>query len=163
MSKETKYSTIAEEVLSAVGGAANVSSLMHCATRLRFVLVDEARADLDAIKAVRGVMGVTRSGGQTQVIIGTDVPEVYAAIQGLGVTGESSSGADEGGKKGLTKVFDIIAGVFTPIIFALAGAGMLKGLLILATTAGWLSTESGTYTILYAAPKIGRASCRERV
>lgn len=151
MSKETKYSTIAEEVLSAVGGAANVSSLMHCATRLRFVLVDEARADLDAIKAVRGVMGVTRSGGQTQVIIGTDVPEVYAAIQGLGVTGESSSGADEGGKKGLTKVFDIIAGVFTPIIFALAGAGMLKGLLILATTAGWLSTESGTYTILYAA------------
>ncbi len=151
MSKETKYSTIAEEVLSAVGGAANVSSLMHCATRLRFVLVDEARADLDAIKAVHGVMGVTRSGGQTQVIIGTDVPEVYAAIQGLGVTGESSSGADEGGKKGLTKVFDIIAGVFTPIIFALAGAGMLKGLLILATTAGWLSTESGTYTILYAA------------
>ena len=61
MSKETKYSTIAEEVLSAVGGAANVSSLMHCATRLRFVLVDEARADLDAIKAVREMMGVTRS------------------------------------------------------------------------------------------------------
>ena len=49
----------------------------HCATRLRFNLIDEAIADTEALKNTEGVVGVVSKGGQYQVIIGSDVPQVY--------------------------------------------------------------------------------------
>ena len=61
---------IAEQVLAAVGGKANVSSVTHCMTRLRFVLVDESKAaDDKTLEAIAGVLKVIRAGGQVQVVI----------------------------------------------------------------------------------------------
>ncbi len=55
-------------------------SLVHCATRLRFVLKDEAKADKEKLEKTDGIITVKQSGGQFQVVVGNKVPEVYSAI-----------------------------------------------------------------------------------
>ena len=75
------HSELAKQLLPAIGGEANIAGLTHCATRLRFTLKDESLADEATVKAIKGVLGVARSGGQFQVIIGPEVPKAYAAIQ----------------------------------------------------------------------------------
>ena len=69
MAKKEDYGVLAEQILSLVGGAENVSNATHCATRLRFNLKDESKADTDAIKGLSGVVGVAQANGQYQVII----------------------------------------------------------------------------------------------
>ena len=74
------YKSLAEMILQNVGGSGNVSGLTHCATRLRFNLKDESKANTDTLKKTKGVMGVVSSGGQYQVIIGSDVASVYKPL-----------------------------------------------------------------------------------
>ena len=71
------YKKLAGEILNYVGGEKNVAQVTHCATRLRFNLVDEKKANADALKSTKGVMGVVSSGGQFQVIIGNEVADFY--------------------------------------------------------------------------------------
>ncbi|WP_052646805.1 glucose PTS transporter subunit EIIB [Paenibacillus terrae] len=75
-----KYEKLAQQVIEKIGGEKNVSSLSHCQTRLRFVLNDDKKADIEGIKKLEGVANVVESGGQFQVIIGTQVEEVYEEI-----------------------------------------------------------------------------------
>lgn len=75
---------IAADVLGAVGGKENVKGVVHCMTRLRFTLKDESAVNDDAVKAVDGVAGLQKMGGQYQVIVGTNVPEVYSELCKLG-------------------------------------------------------------------------------
>jgi PTS system beta-glucosides-specific IIC component len=150
------YDDLASGVLAGVGGTSNVDSLVHCATRLRFTLKDDGKADVARLKQLSGVINVLQSGGQTQVVIGNAVPEVYAAVVRTGGITEAGddSGSSGGGRKNrnIAAAFvDMISGIFAPVLAAMAGAGILKGLLILATTLSWTTDTSGTYTILYAA------------
>ncbi|WP_369676566.1 PTS transporter subunit EIIB, partial [Enterococcus faecium] len=94
------YAKTAAGVLAGVGGEDNVSSLVHCATRLRFVLKDEAKADGAAVKATPGVITVAQAGGQYQVVIGNDVPEVFAEIGKISRFGGGETSAAESGPKG---------------------------------------------------------------
>lgn len=143
------YKSLAKTILKDVGGKENVVSFTHCATRLRFNLKDDAKVDKNRLEATRGVMGVVNKGGQFQVIIGSDVPNVYRELNMLG----SFEGAD--GKKdehddrsALSKVLDTIAGIFTPIIPAITGAGILKAFMALLVAFGWIDKTSQTYNIL---------------
>ena len=77
------YKSMAAEILKNVGGEKNVSHFEHCSTRLRFSLADPAKANLEALKKINGVMGVVMK-GQCQVIIGNNVIEVYEEIMKLG-------------------------------------------------------------------------------
>ncbi|OOM76700.1 PTS system beta-glucoside-specific EIIBCA component [Clostridium puniceum] len=85
------YKKLASTILEKVGGEKNVISVGHCATRLRFNLKDDKKADTDFLKNLKGVVGVVNKGGQYQVVIGSDVRDVYKAILDLGSfnTGES--------------------------------------------------------------------------
>lgn len=143
------YELLAKSILESVGGEKNVSHLTHCATRLRFNLKDSTKANVEKLKKTKGVMGVVDKGGQFQVIIGSDVASVYKELLKLGdfqsLSGKSTSG-DE--KKGIANVFEIISGIFTPILPPLTAAGMLKAMLVLLTTFGVMSKESQTYYIL---------------
>lgn len=141
------YENLAKQILKNVGGQENVSNLTHCATRLRFNLKDLSKANTEAIKKTKGVMGVVDKGAQYQVIIGSDVSSVYKEMLKLGDF-KGSDSKNDGEKKGLDKVFDIIAGTFTPILPPLTAAGMLKAVLVLLTTFGLMSKESQTYYIL---------------
>lgn len=150
------YSKTAAGVLDGVGGEQNVQSVVHCATRLRFVLRDEAKADEKAIRSVPGVITTAQAGGQYQVVIGNDVPEVYAALgkisslAGSGRSGGSTPATDAPKGNLFNRFIAMISSIFTPVLWALAGTGLLKAFLAAAATFGWIDTTSSTYTVLYA-------------
>lgn len=145
----------AKEILDAVGGNDNVNNVVHCVTRLRFNLKDMKSPNKEEIKNIDGVLTVVESGGQFQVVIGNEVPKVYEAlVQQMGGTHSMAVNADSeaaGEKKGLFSRFvDVISGVFMPVVGVLSAAGILKGLLALFVTLGWLTEEMSTYKILFA-------------
>lgn len=150
------YDDLARNIAKYVGGAQNVNSLFHCATRLRFKVKDTGKVDKKRLEQLQGVISVIESGGQIQVVIGNHVADVYeAVISNTDIKGQEGSGtgaSDSGEKKNLLNVFmETVSGIFAPILTAMCGAGMLKGILILLTTVGLLTADSGTYRILYAA------------
>ncbi|XOS90410.1 beta-glucoside-specific PTS transporter subunit IIABC [Brevibacillus laterosporus] len=143
---------VAKEIVALVGGKENIAHVTHCMTRLRFNLHDDQLANKEMLEKTKGVMGTMKSGGQFQVIVGNDVAQVYKEImKSTDVT--TKQGHDKAPKKKqnpISAIFDVIAGVFTPILPAIAGAGMIKGLLSLAATFGWMSPDDSTYLILNA-------------
>ncbi len=154
------YSKLAKDIVEHVGGEENVNSLTHCITRLRFKLKDESKADTETLKNMQGVIKVMQAGGQYQVVIGSDVEDVYDQILLSTKIGDKSNGepveADHsasGNKKSsiVEKITDLVSGIFMPFMGAFAGAGLLKGFLVLFTTLSLLDKTSTTYTILYAA------------
>ncbi|TKK21855.1 PTS beta-glucoside transporter subunit IIABC [Pantoea agglomerans] len=149
-----EYHTLAQDILSHIGGRENIVSLVHCATRLRFKLKDNHKADAEGLKKNPGVIMVVESGGQFQVVIGNHVHDVWLAVRTeAGLTEEPSSVKEEDAVAGnlLSRLIDIVSGIFTPFIGVLAASGILKGLLALAVVCGWLSVQSGTYKIWFAA------------
>ncbi|NCF05355.1 PTS beta-glucoside transporter subunit IIABC [Kosakonia sp. MH5] len=147
-----EYQELAKAILSHVGGKENISSLVHCATRLRFKLKDIQKADAEGLKTNPGVIMVVESGGQFQVVIGNHVNAVWHAVrQEAGLTDETPAAAPEDKGNLLGRLIDIVSGIFTPFIGILAASGILKGLLALVIVCGWLTTDSGTYKIWFAA------------
>ncbi|WP_340032866.1 beta-glucoside-specific PTS transporter subunit IIABC [Paenibacillus sp. FSL K6-1122] len=144
---------LAKEIVELVGGEKNVESLVHCATRLRFVLKDDAKADKAKLEKTEGIIAVKENGGQFQVVVGNKVPEVYSAIGQISNILDDSTDKEKPRKaaKGLGGIIDIISSIFAPLLGVMAGAGILKGLLLIASNIGWLETTETTYTILYAA------------
>ncbi len=146
-----KYEKEAEQIIQHVGGKENVIDLVHCATRLRFTLKNNTKADKELLSAMPDVLSVVVSGGQYQVVIGNKVSDYYAAIiTKLGLkTGEKKEKQE---KSSIPEtIFSVISGAFSPIIPAMAGAGMIKALLTVLTSLGWLSDASTTYAIVSAA------------
>jgi beta-glucoside PTS system EIICBA component len=145
------FNQTAKGILEHIGGEENVQHVIHCMTRLRFNLHDNSKVDRKKIEKVPGVMGTNVSGDQFQIIIGNDVPKVYNAILGnSSIKTEVSNKKSGKSKNVINTILDIISGTFTPILPAIAGAGMIKGLLAIALTLGWLSADSQVYIILNA-------------
>src|SRR5699024_3257904 len=84
MTKEKRdYKQLAEDILAHVGGQENVENVIHCITRLRFYLKDTSKADQEALEELPGVMGVTESNDQYQVIVGQAVEDIYEELTPL--------------------------------------------------------------------------------
>lgn len=147
-----KYHELAKEIVKNVGGKENISGLVHCITRLRFTLKDEAKAKDDVLKAMEGVVTVMKSGGQYQVVIGNHVPEVFEDVMELIdlKEGDSSGGEEKKGRL-LDRAIDVVSGIFQPILGIMAACGMLKGLNTLFVALGLYSAECGGYLIINAA------------
>ncbi|HEK9994988.1 beta-glucoside-specific PTS transporter subunit IIABC [Streptococcus equi] len=143
------YSALAKDIVTYLGGKENIGQYWHCITRLRFNVVDEKRIRVDDINALDGVIGSQFSGGQYQIIIGPHVADAFEAIKGLLGEASDAKGRAEQQLSPLEKLFDVISGIFTPILPAIVGAGLLKGLLALFLVLNWLSEASSTYTVLY--------------
>ncbi len=149
-----KYLDEAKQIVEYVGGEANINSLVHCATRLRFELKDEGKADKAALTGLSYVLQVVISGGQYQVVIGPAVHDYYTAILSVAKIGGAGNSADEEVKKQgsiMDRVMKVISGAFSPLIPMLAGAGMVKALLTVFTEFGVMGYEDSTYLILSAA------------
>lgn len=143
------YKKTAADILELVGGEKNVASVTNCMTRLRFVLNDAGKADVESLKKVKGVQGVVTKNGQFQVVIGTDVSHVCDEIKKMGHFGEETQAPKE--KKGIVAgFFGGLTAIFQPIIPALAGSGMIKALLALLVFVGWVDSGSQTYQIFNA-------------
>lgn len=158
-----KNKETAKFVMDHIGGQSNVNSLVHCATRLRFQLKDESIVDEEALKNNPNILTAQAKGGQYQVVIGNNVAKVYAEIvnntdvQAGGTTDAdpSETAADNNREKKqknpVSVVFEYISGTFSPLIPALAGAGMVKALLaILELFPAWDATST-TGSVLQAA------------
>lgn len=143
-----KYTASAKQIIEQVGGRENIVKLIHCSTRLRFTLVDFDKANLDALKQIEGVLGAVIASGQCQVIIGNAVVEMFDAINAeLGQLDDNQKAGNVPKQKWYEVFLDYLVGIFQPLIPAIAGAGVLKSLLILFSTLGWMSDKSQTYVI----------------
>lgn len=149
--KSMDYESVAKKILQRVGGAENVTGLVHCMTRLRFNFKDESIVDDEAVKKTKGVMGVMKKGGQYQIIIGNDVGYVYEELNKLGKFSNQVPKKKENStekKNILTMLMDTISGIMTPVIPAIIGAAMIKVLLTLLPMIGVLNTSGDTYQLL---------------
>lgn len=139
----------ATAIVELIGGKENIAHLEHCSTRLRFTLKDNSLVQKDALEKVAGVIGV-RQNVQCQVIIGNDVVEVYDEVMnvlGHELTADGGSEAKQKQSWGAV-LLDFIISIFQPLIPAVAGGGVLKSLLLLASVTGLMDNTSQTYQIL---------------
>ena len=148
------YRSLADGILNEVGGEENIATATHCATRLRLKLRDKAKANTAAIEKLPGVITVMQAGGQYQVVIGDNVPSVYAELGKMTkLTDDHAPGGTVEAATGniFNRFIDLVSSIFQPIIWPLAASGLLKAFLSMATQFNWLDAESQTYTILAAA------------
>ncbi|WP_038907655.1 PTS beta-glucoside transporter subunit IIABC [Dickeya oryzae] len=148
------YETLASEIKEGVGGQDNIISVIHCATRLRFKLKDNAAAHADALKNNPGIIMVVESGGQFQVVVGNQVAEVYQALlslDGMARFSDPSASSEEKKENLLARFIDIISSIFTPFVGVMAAMGILKGFLALGIATQIIVESSGTYKLLFAA------------
>ncbi|MGV1003825.1 MAG: sucrose-specific PTS transporter subunit IIBC [Candidatus Nanopelagicales bacterium] len=129
----TDYKAVAEQILSDVGGAENIASAAHCATRLRLVLNDESKADKAAVEKIPAVAGSFTAGGQYQIILGPGtVGKVFEQMQGLTGIHEASIAdvkAAAAQRMNLAqRAVKTLSDIFVPLIPALVASGLMMGL-----------------------------------
>nr|WP_318540200.1 sucrose-specific PTS transporter subunit IIBC [Terribacillus saccharophilus] len=123
---------IAEEVINAIGGKENISSIAHCATRLRIVVHDKEKIDKENVENIDKVKGAFFNSGQYQIIFGTGtVNKIYDELQALGIDGASVQEVKQAGKKegsASQRAIRTFGDVFVPIIPVLVATGLFMGL-----------------------------------
>ena len=144
---------LAESIVKEIGGTENIERGWHCITRLRFNVVDKDEVELENIKKLEGVLGAQFKSGQFQVIIGNKVADVYKEVsQIIGEPSTNLKRKDDTGPKEkvnvIDYVFDVISGVFTPILPAIVAGGLLKGVLVLLVTLNLMSDTGTNYQLL---------------
>ena len=145
-----KFEKEAKDLLDAIGGKENVTAVSHCATRMRFVLGDDKKANVKAIEAIPVVKGTFTNAGQFQVIIGNDVPIFYndfTAVSGIeGVSKEAAKSAAKSKQNPLQRVMATLAEIFTPIIPALIVGGLILGFRNVLEGVHWSMLDGKTIT-----------------
>ena len=126
-----KYTEDVRQLLELIGGKENIQAVSHCMTRMRFVLVDEKKADARAIEKIRSVKGTFTQAGQYQVIIGNDVAVFYnefTAYTGIeGVSKDAVKAAARTNQNPLQKIMSALGEIFAPLIPALICGGLVLG------------------------------------
>ena len=145
-----KFEKEAKDLLDAIGGKENVTAVSHCATRMRFVLGDDKKANVKAIETIPVVKGTFTNAGQFQVIIGNDVPIFYndfTAVSGIeGVSKEAAKSAAKSNQNPLQRVMATLAEIFTPIIPALIVGGLILGFRNVLEGVHWSMLDGKTIT-----------------
>lgn len=126
-----KYVEDSKKLLEYVGGKENVSAVTHCVTRMRFVLNDPKKADIDKIEDIGIVKGTFTQSGQFQVIIGNEVADFYndfVAVSGIeGVSKAEVKQASKSNQNKLQKLMGDLGEIFAPLIPALICGGLILG------------------------------------
>ncbi len=139
---------LAQEIVSQMGGAENINRSWHCMTRLRFNFKEKEKIDIKAIKQLEGVLGAQFQSGQFQIIIGNEVASVYGELSGLLEGKMTEEGSTQGKGHLIEGVLDTISGIFTPLLPAITGGGLLKGIMALLVATKLMSETSSNYEIL---------------
>lgn len=149
---------LASDIFYYIGGHDNIENVVHCSTRLRFKLNDATKADTATLKKRAGIIAVVNSGGQYQVVLGSNVNEVFSDIEKMlfrprnlqaPLPQVGDTPAEEKPKAKPQEIaIDFLISIFQPLIPAITGAGMLKAMLILLSTAGWVQASSDTFRVL---------------
>ena len=128
------YKKVAQEIYDKVGRRENLVSAAHCATRLRLVLVDNAKCDAKAVEEIEGVKGVFSASGQLQIILGTGVVnkvyDEFIAISGLSAaTKDEVKAAAAARQNPFKRAIKTLGDIFVPIIPAIVASGFLMGIM----------------------------------
>lgn len=147
---------VAEQIIALIGGQKNISQHWHCITRLRFNLHNNELVNVDELRNIPWVLGVNFQGNQLQVILGSHVTHVFTELHKLVEPSISTESLDdqqgsniEPKQNFINTFFDFLSGIFTPILPAIIGTGLLKGLLALFDMSGFIQAGSSEYRILY--------------
>lgn len=147
------YDKLAGQIVEKLGGLDNITKVFHCATRIRTQLKDMDSVDMGQLEKIDGVLGVVKSVGGIQVIIGNDVTKVFAAITKQNHT-ETKEAAETTEKNPdaekmnvFSKALNIMSAVVGPAIPLIMCSGLISALLIILTKFG-MNQESTTYIIL---------------
>ena len=156
--------SLGKNLLSLMGGESNIQNLTHCATRLRPTFKDKSKVDVKKIQAIDGVVGVVDKDPGFQIVIGTNVGDVYAEIMDASSlvrhaavdvddheVGLEAKQGQKRDKSILNTFVQVVVSIFSPLLPLLAGSGLLRGFTILANEMGILSETSTTNTILTVA------------
>lgn len=129
--KMGKFEKDAKDLLEYVGSKENINAVSHCVTRMRFVLVDSKKADIDKIESLPSAKGTFTQSGQFQVIIGNEVSEFYndfVKVSGIeGVSKEAVKNASKTNQTWLQKMMGALGEIFAPLIPALICGGLILG------------------------------------
>lgn len=143
-----KFEKDAREMLEAIGGKENIAAVTHCATRMRFVLNDDSKADVKRLKKIPAVKGTFTNAGQFQAIIGNDVSTFYnefTAISGIeGVSKEAAKSAAQKNQNWLQRALSMLAEIFTPIIPAIIVGGLILGFRNILEGVEWSALDGKT-------------------
>ncbi|MBN2920099.1 MAG: PTS transporter subunit EIIC [Lactobacillus sp.] len=152
------YKKIASDIVQAVGGEENIASASHCMTRLRLHLKNESKLNVEEAKKIPGVLNLIQQNGEDQFVIGQDVAQLYEEVSKYNITLSGSvedattAAEDSKASKGniVNAILSFIGGTFSPVIPVLVAGGLMGAVLTLLTTFFGVSTESGTYQVIYA-------------
>lgn len=126
-----KFSNETQQLLEFIGGKENIAAVSHCATRMRFVLNDNDKADIKKIESIKAVKGTFTQAGQFQVIIGNEVQTFYNEfVKKSGVEGVSKDAAKVAARQNmnlLQRLISHLADIFTPLIPAIVVGGLILG------------------------------------
>lgn len=139
---------LAAKIIANVGGEQNISILTHCATRLRFNLKDNNKADLQALKNLNGVLTAQIKSGQLQVVIGAKVNAIFDEVSAQVHITESDAAVTEPPKNKVSAVIETISGIFAPTLPVLIGCGMFKAIVSLITGLELLPSDNDFVTLL---------------
>lgn len=144
------YVKLAQAIREQVGGDDNISHISHCATRLRLTINDLSSVDMPAISSLPGVIRVVNASGQLQIVVGPQVEQLFQAMQqGAAPVAEPvKPGKDERGVAG--KMLATLGAIFTPYIGVLAGIGVIKGIMVLLQTQGWVADDDLLFAMFNA-------------
>ncbi len=147
-----KNKQLAEVIIEHVGGKDNITSLVHCATRLRFALKDESKANAEFLKKQAGIITVVQSGGQFQVVIGNSVADVFNAIMQLTNLNEKpTNDVPSAAPKGIvSKLIDLVSSIFIPALVVLVAGGIFKGIVAILQVMEIVQAGSPTLNFLNA-------------
>lgn len=155
----SKYDELVTYIFENIGGTSNVKTANHCATRLRLQLVDGSKFNDDVLKQNKFILGTVKRDQDVQLIIGPDVPKVYALFTDkMGTTSEIK--VTEGKQRKTLKqygsmIVDFISGTFVPVLPVLVAAGLVSAVLNIGVTFFGLAADSGTYNVLNAINNAG--------
>ncbi|NMF02681.1 PTS transporter subunit EIIC [Bifidobacterium boum] len=163
----------ASQIIDAIGGPGNIKSLTHCATRLRFELVDAGKVDKDRLDHMKGVLGaVPQSGNRYQVVIGGGVASMYDKIMQLPQmanvgTVDGGEVNNDGSKKlsnaevkaqerskvkgkhaWVDNFFEFLSDTFRPIINVLLGASLIIAILNVLIACHVITNDTESPTLL---------------
>ncbi|WP_438918142.1 glucose PTS transporter subunit IIA [Kosakonia cowanii] len=144
---------LADNILRMVGGESNVVTVIHCATRLRFTVIDNRKVKLAELRALDGVLTVVCEGDRLQVVIGNRVAKVFHALSvrcGLISTEKKRGQHERAGCAQLMRWSDGLADITMPLLGVMMAAGILKGILIMCVDAGWLNPGRQHAAALFA-------------
>lgn len=144
---------LADNILRMVGGESNVVTVIHCATRLRFTVIDNRKVKLAELRALDGVLTVVCEGDRLQVVIGNRVAKVFHALSvrcGLISTEKKRGQHERAGCAQLMRWSDGLADITMPLLGVMMAAGILKGILIMCVDAGWLNPGRQRAAALFA-------------